>query len=522
MPEMPSIHQTRAKYRSYLSFGFNCEVGFALQYMSVFQPTLFSWADVRGTDALLFGIKNPELLLSESVTPYAGNMFFCELSKIGFHGKIKFSEALGEDGQQDLYAIKQSLEETRSRIKHLEFKQKQAFDNGGVLVIVKYFSDVFVEPYGVQDSMRLVRDALSERYKTNDFDLLYVISGSGAGNVGTKGNDFLRIIGKFSHRSHASEIDKDGWEAVLKDFVVNPESVLSEPLEKAAKYWSEKKTSDRTRWWLEPTIVNYVNKLICGEEVAGPSAGIHHKLKSLSQGMGFRKGISIACGNGAKELQLIKIGLVDQFDLYEISSTRVEQGIKLAHQLGLQNKVRFHITDAFHGSLDTDFDLVYWDSALHHMFDVDAAIRWSRDRLIAGGCFFMHDYVGATRFQHSDFQCAVASRVRQLLPERLLRNPNSPGSILPREITRPNLSKLISIDPTEAADSGNILSALKTHFSNINITLTGGAIYHTALNDVMANFEQEDKPLLMSLLLLDEMLSKLGESHFAIATAKKE
>ncbi len=107
-------------YRSYLSFGFNCELGFALQHLGVFKSTLFSWADIRGTDALLCGIQNPEIILSKGVINYASDMFFCEESKIGFHGKVKFSEALSVNGDIDHDLIHSSLNETRTRIKYLQ------------------------------------------------------------------------------------------------------------------------------------------------------------------------------------------------------------------------------------------------------------------------------------------------------------------------------------------------------------------------------------------------------------------
>ena len=56
------------RYSSYVSFGFNCEVGFALESLELLQQTLFTWADIRGTKALLYGIRNPSSLLAGRVT----------------------------------------------------------------------------------------------------------------------------------------------------------------------------------------------------------------------------------------------------------------------------------------------------------------------------------------------------------------------------------------------------------------------------------------------------------------------
>ena len=512
------------RYKHYLSFGFNCELAFALQHVGVFESTLFSWADIRGTDALIYGINNSDTLLDDDVVRYAGNMFFCNKSKIGFHGKTKFLEATLDNGSLDENLINASLNETKARLKYLEEKQHKAITEGNALVIVKWFADVFEENHSLSESLNIVRKAISVKYNTNDFDILYISKNDGINkNWGNK-SDFHRTINNFSPRSNAVAIDKDEWSKLLSEFIYEKKGVnMKDELIKAAKFWSGHRTTARTRWWMNPTIIRHVNKLVCGEAIDGASTGLEHRMRTLLQGRRFNRGISVGCGNGAKELQLLKEGIVEHFDLFEISQARVDQGRSLAERMGVVDRVRFHVADAFVENLDMNFDLVYWDSALHHMLDVEVAIRWSRDRLELGGYFVMHDFVGPSRFQWTDFQLDVATRVRQLLPERHMINPNDPEKMLSRHITRPTVDAMIAADPTEAADSENILPALKRVFPNAEITLTGGVIYHSALNDVMANFDDhEDAPLLQSLLLLDQTLAKIGSTHFAIAIAIKE
>lgn len=47
-------------------------------------------------------------------------------------------------------------------------------------------------------------------------------------------------------------------------------------------------------------------------------------------------------------------------------------------------------------------------------------------------------------------------------------------------------------------------------------------VYHLALNDVLANFDDErDAALLQSLLLLDATLASAGHSQYAVALAMK-
>jgi hypothetical protein len=157
------------------------------------------------------------------------------------------------------------------------------------------------------------------------------------------------------------------------------------------------------------------------------------------------------------------------------------------------------------------------------MQDTDAAIAWSKERLIDGGAFIMDDFVGPNRFQWSELNLEFASKVRELLPDSLLCHPTDPSRQLTRKMAPPNIDQLIARDPTEAADSESILPSLMKHFPNADVVLTGGCIFDLALHDAIGNFDDmEDSPLLKSLLLLDEALCHLGETHYAVAIALKD
>jgi hypothetical protein len=60
-----------------------------------------------------------------------------------------------------------------------------------------------------------------------------------------------------------------------------------------AKHW-DKKTSDarqlRTRWWESKTILRHVNKIVCGEPLDGPSAGLHSLLSKRCPN-GYARGV---------------------------------------------------------------------------------------------------------------------------------------------------------------------------------------------------------------------------------------
>jgi SAM-dependent methyltransferase len=220
--------------------------------------------------------------------------------------------------------------------------------------------------------------------------------------------------------------------------------------------------------------------------------------------------VSVGCAAAYKEANLVLSGVVEEFFLYEISTERVKQGQEFARSRGISHKMHFISEDAFEVCRDK-FDLVYWNNALHHMMAVPAAISWSRSRLSPGGVFAMDDYVGASRFQWSDYSLDVATRFRQGLA---IEHRGSASA----KVDRPTVQAMMALDPSEAADSARTIAALNVIFPEAQIIPTGGAIYHPGLNDILANID-EGSELLMSALLLDDVLARQGETHYAVAIA---
>lgn len=302
------------------------------------------------------------------------------------------------------------------------------------------------------------------------------------------------------------------------------ENKIGNKWSKVSKTQEKSKTTSRTRWWKSSYIIREINQRVCGSPLNGFSAGLIHKAKEMAGDLApFSLGVSVGSGAGAKEMTLIDRGLVENFMLYELSEYRVEQGKKLARDKGLEGKVNFIVGDAFKLIKEEEcFDFVHWNNSLHHMLDVEKAIQWSYNVLKKDGMFYMNDYVGKNYLQFNKKTSEVASKIRSVLPEKYLANPNQPGMLLPKEVKPQDRDKIIAVDPSEAADSENILPNLCKYFPDAEVTLTGGAIYNTAINNMIANInEKEDKFLLGLLMIIDELLTEVGENQYATALAIK-
>jgi SAM-dependent methyltransferase len=292
----------------------------------------------------------------------------------------------------------------------------------------------------------------------------------------------------------------------------------------AASHWDAQVRAERAsdlgriRWWEDPSTIRHINGLV--GNAAHPSAhgAFHERIAEHFKGRSNLKAISVGCGIGAKEMWLMQMTDISRFDLFDISPGNIELGKQEAARQGIESRVNLLVADAFKVADGTDYDLVYWNNSLHHMPDVEAAVRWSHERLKPGGLFAMDDYVGPDRFQWTDENLKWASKVRGELNERFLQNPHAPGTQLPREVGRPTVEEIVATDPSEAMDSGRILTAVRRNFPSAEIIPTGGALYHIALNDTFCNFTSEDDlACLRQILLLDEMLAAHGTTHYSVA-----
>lgn len=291
---------------------------------------------------------------------------------------------------------------------------------------------------------------------------------------------------------------------------------------KIGEIWDQKQQEQKIAarkqsWWQFEQVYAHIGRKINGSFI--------NFIRAQTDSRQFKRGISVGCGSAVKEMRLLQAGVVEHFDLYELSQARINDGMRRASELGLQDRATFHLGDAFAVCQDeSSFDLVHWDNSLHHMMDVFDALTWSRHVLSKGGALVMDDFVGPSRFQWSDQNLDLIASFRSLLPRRLLRRDNV-DSLIPVRPARPTIPKMIEADPSEAADSERILPALREVFPGANVIPTGGAIYHLGLGGgVYKNLDvsqEEDARILEFALLLDDVAIKLGETHYAVCVAFK-
>lgn len=277
----------------------------------------------------------------------------------------------------------------------------------------------------------------------------------------------------------------------------------------------------RINWWQVPAIVTHINRRVCGESVSGFSQGLFNLLRNYVNNKTFECGISIGCGEAEKEMILMRQGVVKYFDLFEYSDVRIAKGMESARALGLLDRIAFHKSDVFNNPVNKRYDFVHWNNSLHHMFDVPTAVKFSRSVLKKGGIFYMDDFVGPSRFQWSDMVLSVVSIVRRKILAMLLLDAHS-SLPFTEKIDRPDPVIDLAYDPSEAADSDQIIPSIKENFPSAIIIPTGGVIYQLALQGVLEHINRDEaSEVLKYALEEDDKCIEAGLTHYAVALARK-
>ena len=141
---------------------------------------------------------------------------------------------------------------------------------------------------------------------------------------------------------------------------------------KTGDFWDSRVISSppaRSSWYIEPFTIRHINRIVCGEEIDGLHAGFHKRLAEICFTSRTTRAL-FPLDVGTKEMDALKLGIVHHFDCFELGAEAINKGIDIARSNGLSDRITFHQVDPFtQETEDQHFDLVYWNNALHHMFD---------------------------------------------------------------------------------------------------------------------------------------------------------
>ncbi len=254
-------------------------------------------------------------------------------------------------------------------------------------------------------------------------------------------------------------------------------------------------------WWNIPAVNMRWNSLISGSVETDYHQYIAKKWLNSESGL---FALSLGCGTGHNELSWANSHKFERIDAYDLSVQRIKTAMAAAVDSGHGDLIRYAVGDVFDINAPNGFyDVVMVEQSLHHFSPLDKILARIDAFLKKDGYFLVNEYVGPTRFQWTDRQIEVVNGLLAVLPAKYKTLWKS--NTVKKSVIRPSHLRMILGDPSEAIESGKILSLLDSMFDIVEIKGYGGSILHLLFNGIAHNFLSNDEETNKYLRLIFEV-----------------
>jgi 2-polyprenyl-3-methyl-5-hydroxy-6-metoxy-1,4-benzoquinol methylase len=269
------------------------------------------------------------------------------------------------------------------------------------------------------------------------------------GNIPNFSNTVVIVFTPFDEKSLSDLFLKDYQYIELFEFIDY----------KAKIFWDQKgeyKGVDRNHYMSNETVLSELDKNISMLDLVP-------KDKDLTI-------LSLGCGTGNLERELLKLSNVKRIDAYDISA----ESLQVAKQK-LSSHPREKFVNYFEANLNeqafkhVEYDLVVAQECIHHIQNLESLYANISSSLKSGGVFLQYEYVGPNRFQFEDYIISLINSVLDLLPQRYK---------IREKYIKTTLYDIIQADPSEAVRAQDIVPFTQKFFPKTHIYNYSGTFMH--------------------------------------------
>jgi SAM-dependent methyltransferase len=253
--------------------------------------------------------------------------------------------------------------------------------------------------------------------------------------------------------------------------------------------WGEAKSDVGISWFDSRMICRYINQCVSGN----PQKDWLDYIKDQYFRIPASLALTAGCGHGELERLILRRGIAEKIDGFDISLKAIERARALAEEEGFGGRIRYFHADANYlekACLPDHYDVVIAAMALHHFAELEKSLDALNARLKPGGLFITNEFIGATRFQWTERQLEAANRFLACIPSDLKKNIRSPDQIK-YHVIRPSVEYMKKHMAFESICSERIIPALEECFDIVERKNYGGTILHLLFEAIMGNFDEE-------------------------------
>ena len=174
----------------------------------------------------------------------------------------------------------------------------------------------------------------------------------------------------------------------------------------------------------------------------------------------FEDGLTLGCGAGRCERELICQGICRTFHGIDVSANAILAARQIAKEQNLP--LTYEVADLNFVQLpERTFDLVVAQTCLHHILFLERVAEQVWRALKPDGYLWIHDFIGETQQQHDLRRLSIMNQILAILPEKFRKNKIT-GRLV-TEINRPEPGHLGS--PFESIRSSEIVPVFQRWFT---------------------------------------------------------
>lgn len=226
----------------------------------------------------------------------------------------------------------------------------------------------------------------------------------------------------------------------------------------------------------------------------------------LTRGRTFERALSVGCGTGPLERDLLRRGLCRAVDAFDGSLQSLALARRQAKADGLAAGIRYFAADFNRVRLpERRYDLVLFHQSLHHVARLERIYAEVLGALTDDGLLYLDEYVGPSRTAWTPERLRPIEEAYRTIPAECRRRERVPAPIQ-------------EDDPSEAVRSGEILRLLPVGFSVLARRDLGGHLLSVLYP--LVDWAKAPDDLIERLLdLEDEGLSAGVEPFYAVVVA---
>jgi SAM-dependent methyltransferase len=225
-------------------------------------------------------------------------------------------------------------------------------------------------------------------------------------------------------------------------------------------------------------------------------------LVANEKGLKFEHGLTLGCGPGRCERELVRRRVCRSFHGIDVSEKAITAAREIAKEQNLP--LTYELADLNFLKLpEKTFDLVVAQTCLHRILFLERVAEQVWRSLKKDGYLWIHDFIGETQWQYGPKRLSIANQLLAILPEKFRQNIMT--NKVTTEIKRLEPGRLGS--PFESIRSGEIIPIFQRWFT-IEWKVEFSAFLHLVVppGTRAAYLESDDtKALFEILLLLDHL-----------------